>query len=195
MKTKLCSSCKEIKPISEFWHNRRAADGYHYWCKSCNRKATVERNHRIGRNQPFNENTTCSSYLGVCIAERMLSHVFKNVERMPYGNKGFDFICGRGYKIDVKSSSRQSNHNHKWHFNIKRNKIADYFLLIAFNNREDLDPEHVWLIPGYTLNDKISTSISDGTISKWEEYELHDKLDAVISCCDTLKGDEHDSSE
>lgn len=38
MKTKKCSRCKEVRPITEFWKNKYMKDGFRYWCKNCGRK-------------------------------------------------------------------------------------------------------------------------------------------------------------
>jgi len=132
-------------------------------------------------------NPNCSLYLGVVIAEQILSNVFKNVERTPPNNPGYDFICSKGLKIDVKSSCNLKYHPNNWAFTIKRNQEADYFLCIAFDNRKDLNPQHVWLIPASGVNHLVGASISISTLDKWAEYELTDKLDDVISCCDTMK--------
>ena len=35
MKTKICSSCKEIKPINKFGKNKTRKNGKHYYCKKC----------------------------------------------------------------------------------------------------------------------------------------------------------------
>jgi hypothetical protein len=35
---KQCSKCKEIKPTSEFYPDKRAKDGLMSWCKSCKKK-------------------------------------------------------------------------------------------------------------------------------------------------------------
>ena len=32
---KVCTSCKEKKPVDQFYVKRRARDGYHQWCKKC----------------------------------------------------------------------------------------------------------------------------------------------------------------
>ena len=138
-------------------------------------------------------NTKCSRFLGEHVAERILSHVFKDVKRMPNGNRGFDFICNKGFKIDVKASCL--NKNNIYTFNIKHNKIADYFLLIAFDNRENLNPEHVWLIKSNEvtknyrkLNDFENLYINTfDDISDFSRYELTDKLKETIECCSTLK--------
>lgn len=32
---KRCSKCKKVKPISEFYKNKKAISGLYSWCKSC----------------------------------------------------------------------------------------------------------------------------------------------------------------
>ena len=173
-----------------------------YTCRSCRQKYDRKYNqdhreqhrnrvreykHRMGTQQSMSENRACSSFLGVHVAERVLSHVFKHVEKMPYGNHGYDFICGGGHKIDVKSSCRWTRENRAdgWGFYIGKNLIAEYFLCLAFDNRDDLNPEHVWLIPGADINDHVSTKISETTLAKWDQYALD--VSNVSACCNTLR--------
>ena len=170
---------------------------HHHICKSCDNKryrqwrranpekarAKGTRHSRKEGHQPMGENKECPAYLGVHIAEEVLSSVFKNVQRMLYGHPGFDFICNGGYEIDVKSSC--SHKDGSWIFHINHNTIADYFLCLAFDNREDLNPLHVWLIPGEKINHLKGTSISPSTIHKWDEYRLD--ISKVKMCCDTMR--------
>jgi len=134
---------------------------------------------------PFNENRKCSMFLGCHIAERVLSYVFNNVERMPINNPGYDFICGRGKKIDVKSGCLNGIQYPYWHFTIKHNTTADYFLCIAFDNRKDLNLLHVWLLPGDKFSRYVGIGICQNTIHKWDEYRLD--IAKVWACCETLK--------
>ena len=197
--THKCMKC-EVVLNDENWGEscRKKGD---YICKDCHReqsrvwgkyknykqKANSTRNNRKNGQRPMSENKECASYLGVCVAERVLRHVFKDVVRMPYGNPGYDFVCNRGYLVDSKSSCIIKSKN-GWSFAIRRNIVADYFLCLAFDNREYLNPLHVWLIHGGVLSHLTGASISPSTIHKWDEYKLD--IDKVISCCDTLKGDQ-----
>ena len=137
--------------------------------------------------QSMSENKGCSLFLGVHVAERMLSHLFKGVARMPHGNPGYDFICGKGQKIDVKSSCEQisSSGTKQWRFSIKHNTTADYFLCIAFDNRNELNPQHIWLIPGDIVSHLTSAAISETTIDRWTEYEK--PVGDAIVCCNVMK--------
>jgi hypothetical protein len=111
---------------------------------------------------------------------------------MPYGNPGYDFLCRRGHKIDVKSSCRRwysvrGNNYTGWNFNIRHNHVADYFLCLAFDNRESLNPEHIWLMPSDVVCGKSSLQINDNetSIERWKEYEK--PLEKVVMCCNAMK--------
>lgn len=133
--------------------------------------------------KPMDKNTACSAYLGVHVAEQVLSKVFKSVERMPHNNTGFDFICNHGKKIDVKSSCQTKRDT--WTFNIGRNIIADFFLCLAFDNRDDLNPLNIWLIPGSEVSHKYSISFKDIGKNKWTKYQLD--INKVVTCCDVMR--------
>lgn len=155
-------------------------------------KKSTEWKHRLGLSQPMDKNKECASFLGVVVAEKVLSKVFKNVKKMPNNNPDFDFICNKGYKIDVKSGcllKKDRSLNKRWIFRTRKNIIADYFLCLAFDNRENLNPLHVWLIPSKKIADKGSISIynSETSLQKWKQYELEEKLEKVILCCNTMK--------
>lgn len=143
-------------------------------------------------------NKKCSMFLGCHIAERILSYVFKDVERMPIHTKGYDFICNKGMKIDVKSCCLffSTPIYSDYRFKIKHNKIADYFLLIGFDNRDDLNPQHIWLIRGneiiirYRKLNDIENFVIVNTLhdlTKYSKYELTDKVKEIIDCCSQLK--------
>ena len=136
---------------------------------------------------PMSENRGCAIFLGIHVAERVLSKVFKNVEIQPHGNPGFDFICNKGMKIDVKSSCIRINKNiNYWNFHIDKNKIADYFLCLAFDNRNDLNPLHMWLLPADKFNNKTGAGILVNKINKWDKCALD--INKVSVCCDVIKG-------
>ena len=168
--------------------------------------------YRNGTCLPMAINKECPNYLGIHISERLLSKIWDNVIRMPNGNRGYDFICGKGYKIDVKSSCIENNmvinkyntkyHYNMWNFRIGENKIADYFLLLAFDNRESLNPLHIWLIKGdelingrklkYRMCFKITNSLM--SIRKFKKYEMKEKLDELSKCCNTFKSNDIDNT-
>ena len=143
----------------------------------------------IDKRKPRPTNKESANYLGITVAEKVLSNVFKNVEKMPYGNPGYDFICGKGYKVDSKASCKyiHDKRSNSWLFTINKNKTADYFALLAFDNREDINPLHFWLIPSDVINNKVGVGISASTINKWDEYKRD--INKIISCCNILKGE------
>lgn len=151
----------------------------------------THRDHIRRIHRPASKTKQCSVYLGIIIAEKVLSRFFDNMIKMPYNNPGYDFICGKGFKIDCKSSclcydKRKPNRAY-WHFTIKRNEIADYFLCLAFDNRDSLEPQHIWLIPGKWISNQVGLNITNKPkpIAKWSKCEK--PLDRVIACCDAIK--------
>ena len=140
--------------------------------------------------RPHDENKECSQYLGVHLVEQVLSLVFKDVVRMPFNNPGFDVICNKDKRIDFKSACiteriKNGATYRSWEFAIRRNTIADYFLCLAFDNREDLNPLHAWLIPGSKLSYLMAATISPSTIHKWDEYRLD--ISKILDCCNTMR--------
>lgn len=151
----------------------------------------ASRRHRLKKNigKTYADNKSCALYLGVAIAERVLSKVFKDVQRMPMHNPGFDFICNKGYKIDVKSAT--INKYNRWNFQIRGNIIADYFLCILYKNRDELkNPLKIWLIPtnamvdGRKVKDRPTLSMGTHSINKYSAFERVDKLNAVKTVCE-----------
>ena len=131
-------------------------------------------------------NKNSSNYLGVTVAERVLSKVFKKVEVMSPHNRGYDIICNQGYKIDIKASTKRKD-SKRWVYLIKQNQIADYFLCLAFDDRKNLNPMHIWLISSKEINHLQFLGISEFKLDKWSKYELTDKLDKVITCCNIMR--------
>lgn len=211
--TKKCTSCNEIKPLTDyhFYKSGSKAGQPLAACKICRNarkrkwqiehpRYTTQRDHLIGKTRPMSEARDCSSWLGIHVAERVLSNFFVNIQHMGPTHPGFDFLCGKGFKIDVKSSCLtlpgrkwdSPNRNSHWDFNIKRNKTADYFLLLAFNeDRESLKPLHVWLIPANKINQRQGVSITNTPrgLLKWTSFER--PLDKVLICCDSIKEHNH----
>jgi hypothetical protein len=195
---KLCLKCGLIKSLDAFYVIKNQPGKYSSRCKECIRKASnlwhkknpeyFKKQNQM-RHRPMAEAKDCALYLGVVIAEKALSKFFKHIKRMLPNNPGFDFLCNKDFKIDVKSSCIKyaKDCSPRWQFAIRKNKIADYFLLIAFNDRKNLEPQHVWLIPGEVINEKINITIVnvEKTLNKWAEYEK--PLDKVIACCNKMK--------
>ncbi len=191
-----CARCKKSLPLSSFY---RRCDGHQSVCKACSKERrklyylknkktllakTLEYKHKMGINTPLSEAKDSPCYLGVYITERALSKFFDNIQRMPMNNPGYDFVCGRGHKIDVKSSCRVRKRD-SWLFGIGRNDVADYFFCLAFDDRKSLTPMHVWLIPGYKVNHLKQLSISSSNFDKWRDCER--SLGKVLESCSVMK--------
>lgn len=186
---KYCPDCKQIKPMSEFHKDKTRYSGVDVYCRIC--KNIRYKNYRKNGTQ-YQNSKTCAQYFGVCIAEKLLEKTFKTAKKAPMGNKGYDFICGKGYKVDSKSSifkkcSGNAKKENGWVFQINRNKTAEYFACFAFDNRQSLTPLHFWLIPGKDVNHITKIAISLSTLHKWEKYEQ--PLDKIEMACSTMKGE------
>ncbi len=180
--------------------------------------------HLSGEQVAMDENKECSSYLGVHIIERkvapvILNMIFEKVTLMPYSNPKFDALCSnakeefikkypnitlernKDYKIQIKSSSLVQNINcstSSLAFGIRRNNLADYFLLIAIGDREKLNLLHIWLIG---KNDEVSyrkvTELINLKISnsrqglyRVSKYELAKEfLDRANDVCTEIKNE------
>ena len=188
--TKQCADCKQIFPLSQFDKTNRRK------CKKCYSIYVTNLKHKNGRCKAFNENKNCTKYLGEHISEKLLISTFSNVRKAPTNNPGYDFVCGNGFKVDVKSSClctgknslRKEGRIRVWRFNIKCNTSADFFALIAFDSRESLIPQHYWMVPGKVLNKKLSIFIAETTLHKWKQYEK--PIDKILLECTTMKSEE-----
>jgi hypothetical protein len=58
-------------------------------------------------------------------------------------------------------------------------------LCIAFNDRQSLTPEHVWLIPAHIVNSKVLLGIPESRLDAWNTYER--SIEKVISLCEVLR--------
>jgi len=196
--TKKCRKCgKDL--TDETWapSNRK---NYNYICRECDSKQShkwVAENHerqlanctrwrREHGHLSMHENKECAQYLGISVTEKLIYRYFRDVIRMRNGNPGYDMICNRGKLIEVKSSCLLKSGG--WQFHIGRNTIAEYFVLVAWDNREDLNIMHVWLIPGHVLSHLVSASISPSTVAKWSQYEKD--VTKMMACCNAMKEEE-----
>ena len=189
---KKCSRCGETRKITDFQHRKQSSDGYTGVCKICIRKSCSASKHKLGYCNSMEENRNCGQYLGIHIAERVLimCGMFQGVERATNNTRGYDFICSKGFKIDVKSATMRTRGNASnpyWIFHIDHNKIADWFVVIAFDDRINLTPLHIWMIPGAMLNHLTGLSITNSqrSLGKWKKFER--PIDQLSKCCDKLK--------
>ena len=208
--TKYCNKCGKVLTDENWYPSYRKCGSY--ICKDCQKerlrswekenpekhRASVKRwrkenpdkvraiGTRASRNRgalPMSENKDSPAFLGVYVNERLIRLHFKEIEVFPYGHPGFDFICNKNMKIDGKGACLRDDG--RWLFAINRNTTADYFLCVAYDDRERLNIAHVWLIPGKDVNDHVSISIRPGTIHKWDKY-IYD-IEGFSACCNAMK--------
>jgi hypothetical protein len=150
-----------------------------------------------GLHSPMSENDECSSYFGVYIAENYISKLFEDPIVAPYGTQGYDWICRKGKKIELKSRClQQQGKRIGWNFTgIDYNNIADYFILSGWKDRESLLPLFAWMfhrkdiIRGREFWDRESFYITNRPeyLREFKRYELKDKLYKLKELCDKLK--------
>jgi hypothetical protein len=186
---KTCYICGQELPASQFYKGLICLGKTHLSsrCKSCDTKYARIRRNRNGTQTPLELAKDIGAYLGVYIAERLLAKIFKTTTRMPYGNPGYDFICGKGFKVDVKAACRRHRQHcpDRWIFHIKKNIAADFFACFAMDNRKSLNPEHFWLFPADVVNQKHSLTIFEDQLGHWKSYEQ--PLGHVLQGCTALK--------
>lgn len=173
----LCKKCYDIEYRKKNSENKRINDSNYYINVRREREGIL----------PMSKNKSCPLYLGVTVAEELLKNTFTIVEKMSLHNKGYDFICNRRMKIDAKSGVLRDRgiRGKSWVFGIRRNKIANYFACIGFDNRIDLNIIYFWLIPSNIVNDKDSLTISKNKLDKWEKYLK--PIDKMTACCNVMK--------
>jgi len=142
-----------------------------------------------GMPDPIKENRKDARFIGIYIAENSVSKLFEDTKQMRYGNPGYDIICKKGYKIEVKAATLARNNTLSFH--LGKNKIADYFILIGFNNIIELKPLYLWIIKsdeiirGSRLKDIDVLSISNETelVKPFRKYNKIDKLEKLKEIC------------
>lgn len=155
------------------------------------RIAISTKQHRNRGERPMSEAKNCGLYMGVHITENVLSDYFDNLVRMPNGNRGYDFLWNGMFKIDCKSSTlyQREKHTPHWMFSIDKNQIADYFLCLAFDNKFELNPQHIWLIPSRWLREVRMLYIYNTSPRLAEFAPFEHPVDKVITRCNAMKAD------
>lgn len=192
-----CIECNNKKSINYYRNHReeseeRAKKYYQNHREKISKQSKI-RYENGGRESQghisMHKNKLCSAYLGIVIGERLIRHLFKNVKVMPHGNPKFDFICGKDFKIDVKTACITLNRGYpQWTFGINHNTIADFFIFVAFDNRTYLNPLHLFMIPGNEINNQGSISSTPSRIHKWDKWK-RDIKDAQL-CCFEMKNEQ-----
>lgn len=176
--------------------------------------------HHTGRSFPMEEYYPMR--FGILIGEELFKRfleelIFENVKYVGgYHDGGLDFICknpkkefierysqfklvrNKEYRVQLKVRCLSYEDGRiRWDFNILYNNVADIFILSAWDNRESLQPIHIWLfhrediIRGRKFYRRERFYILDKSeyLEKLEKYELKDKLERLKELCNKLKED------
>ncbi len=142
--------------------------------------------HDNGIQAPMEENKDCAHHLGTHIAERQYARIIlpemfgSIVEEMPYGNPKYDFLVTNNVKIDIKSCClRDCCGYYAWEPHVRYNNVTDYFVILAFDNRTDLNLLHVWsigrdeIIRGkkFWMRDSIKITNKYGKLLEFHSHE------------------------
>lgn len=170
----------------------------------------INNRYNKGINIPMIENKDCSNYIGISIgenlAERFLLTIFEcvNKMRLGYHEGGIDFCCknpkkefigkyalekNMEYRIQVKTGCLQYRYygSEYWNFHIRYNNGPDYFLLIAFDDKENVDHMYSWFIhknekvrgKNFWSRDSLSMINKPSKLFELKKYELKDELDKL----------------
>jgi hypothetical protein len=176
-----------------------------------NSEQVMQRLYDKGTCEPMSINEDCASNFGIYKGEEILKMfleaIFENAKYMRYGNKGFEFICKnpkqdfikkyphlmlakeKEYKIDVKARCLRDNKKGWTGFGylIDYNKVADYFILTAWDSRDYLNIFHVWMfhkdniVRGERFWKRTAFSITNKSkyMVDLRKYELIDELEIL----------------
>jgi hypothetical protein len=129
---------------------------------------------------PMEDDESCPQYLGILVGERKIARFVlpiilgKIKEEMPNNCPGYEFIVDTkegDVKVDVKTTCLLDG-DRVWSYDIRYNETANCFLLIAIDNRYDLNILHFWLIYKDQMIRKRSGKGNEIIIEKF--YKRHD---------------------
>lgn len=122
-----------------------------------------------GRGLPSEANENCPTYLGV-FTENLMIYRYPGAKKMRYGNPGFDYLWNE-IKIDVKGKciTLRPGKLPGFTFPIRYNDIPDKFVLVGYENRDNLNPIYAW---EFDRDEIVRYRIGDRYILKdfWERH-------------------------
>ena len=158
------------------------------------RKYTQEWRYENGSQSPMSENENCSQYLGTLVAERqygriILPEIFGGIEKeMPYGNPSYDFLVKGNIKVDIKSCClREMKGWLGWEPHVRFNNVTDYFVILAFDDRDNLNLIFVWSIGKnetirgnkFYMRDSIKITNTHRGLLEFKRFDCTDKLECL----------------
>jgi hypothetical protein len=147
-----------------------------------------ERRHESGEGLAIDDKDS-PTFFGK-FTENLMIQTFENVITVRHNNPGFDWICKNGDKIENKSACLKDG-NSRWTFNVKYNKIADWFIFSAWDNRDSLTPLYVWIlhkndmVRGRKVCEFEGLSILNNPsgLKDFEEYLTINRLERIKKLC------------
>lgn len=159
-----------------------------------------------GKVRPMSQNKDCSSYLGIELGEKIIGRyslpiLFDNIiKEMPNNCPGYEFIVIGDFKVNIKCRCLQFQGERTpfWNFSIRYNKVTDYFLLIGFDSRKNLEPKYAWLIHKNELvkigkdhknirplwnRDGLVITNANEYLKYFKKYNVTDKLKDLKDIC------------
>lgn len=103
--------------------------------------------------------------LGIDITNQIFQDLYPRADFISCAHR-YDFILG-GKKIDVKGAVFSKG---RWAYAIQKNRIADVFFLMAFDENYDL--LRMWCVPSDEISHLTGITISEGTFKRWERYVI-----------------------
>ena len=181
------ANCKNIK---EYQNKCAQNDGF----EDRNEKIRYWK-HKAGICLPKEFNEDCSVHFGD-FTENLMIQTFEDPIKMPYGNPGFDWKCKNGDKIDNKGICLMCRgYSPYFAFPIRCNNIADVFILSCWDDRNSLNPLHIF---AFHKNDivrgrkfcKFELFVITNTpkkLKELEKWEVTDRLNKLKEICNVLK--------
>lgn len=118
-KTKICTKCKKTKPISEFHKQKKAKDGYSYWCKECMKEY----------NKKYNQSHK----------KQRQEYLEKNKEQIKKRSQKYGKIYYQNHKQEIKNYNKiQKKKYYQEHKEEIKKKVKKY----REENKDKIDKKH-----------------------------------------------------
>lgn len=173
------------------------SNGKPHHCKRCGHDWKEKYDHRPSmcpRCQSVNYDLIyppmyCTLFQGL-LAEHLMKILYPGCERMPSQTHGYDYRLDN-IKIEVKSSAIHKNScGTRWGFKTDHNDIADTLILVAFDDRIHLAPQHAWAINARSVNHLGAIYIQNSTrgLDRWRFAEITgEKFNDLCIECDRMR--------
>ena len=152
MQTKICSKCKQEKPVNQFYRDNNRPDGLNYWCIDCwkekgkryrqNNSEKIKANYQAHKKQKSEYNKFYRLMNRERLNQKSKEYYRNNKERI------------REYKRKNREYINQYARN-KRKIDIKSNLVNRISRAIRFTLKDGKKGEHWEDLVGYTCNDLI----------------------------------------